>query len=326
MALGKGLASLLPNAAPPAPQASAEGSENTSMNLGSGAVAAGPAVPVAADPMALRQVGISLIAPEEIQINPYQPRRDFDAGALEELANSIRETGLIQPLIVRKLPTGKIELIAGERRLRASKMAGLKQIPIVIRRTSDRESLEIALIENIQRQDLNCVDEALAYFQLQQEFQLTQDEIAKRVGKERTTVANFLRLLKLPEALIDDLKKGLISFGHGKAILSLEDHDDRLKARAEVVKRHLSVRETELLVEQMKSGAPAASEQAPTTPAASELSPIKARLQALSQDLTRLWSAKVEIKGSARRGKIVLHYASRQDLERILLAMQNQKT
>ena len=328
--LGKGLASLLPTAAPmaayppPAPAAMKA--------MGAGATSAGPAVPVAptlapeSANKSERQMGISMIAPEDIEINPFQPRRDFDPIAIEELAQSIRENGLIQPLIVRKLATGKVELIAGERRLRASKLVGLKLVPIVIRRSTDRESLELALIENIQRQDLNCVDEALAYFQLQQEFQLTQEEIAKRVGKERATVANFLRLLKLPEVVIEDLKKGALTLGHGKAILALEEHEKRVAAREEVIRKSLSVRDTEALVERLKGGAAAAAEPSPTNANAGSMSPVKARLHALSQDLTRSWSTRVEIKGSAKRGKIVLHYASRQELERILMTMQNQKT
>jgi ParB family chromosome partitioning protein len=214
-------------------------------------------------------------------------------------------------------------LIAGERRLRASKLAGLKHVPIVIRRSTDREALELALIENIQRENLNCVDEALAYFQLIQDFSLTQEETAQRVGKDRTTVSNFLRLLRLPEAIIDDLKRQILSFGHGKALLGLEDNDLKLRARAQIVEKRLSVRDTEALVEQLKK-------QAGGTTAASAL-PEKPttksgqRLQTVAQELTRQWSTRVEVKGSEKRGKIVLHFASRQELDRILEAMQNQK-
>ena len=203
-------------------------------------------------------------------------------------------------------------------------MAGLKQVPIVIRKSTDREALELALIENIQRQNLNCVDEALAYFQLMQDFSLTQEEVAQRVGKERATVANFLRLLRLPEAIIDDLKRQILSFGHGKALLGLDDNEASLQARAQIVEKHLSVREAEALVDRIKKGveSPAGTEN--TVATETSKTPVQARMQALAQELTRHWSAKVEIKGSERRGKITIHYGSRQELDRLLEAMHNQ--
>jgi ParB family transcriptional regulator, chromosome partitioning protein len=315
--LGKGLASLFPGIATPV---AAPGSAPApAAPTGTGAVAAGPVVPVTSDlGNRDRHPGISLATVDEIKTNPYQPRRDFDQEALAELAESIRSNGIIQPLVVRKTAQGEYQLIAGERRLRAAKLAGLKQVPIVIRRSPDREALELAIIENIQRQDLNCIDEALAYFQLMQDFGLTQEELAQRVGKERATVANYLRLLRLPEAILDDLKRQILSFGHGKALLSLDDNDARLRARKEVVERHLSVREAEKLVEQMKAGAaPQAAAQAV------EKTPLQSRLAALCHELTRHWSTRVEIKGGERRGKIVLHYSSRQELDRLLEAMQN---
>ncbi|MGK5083644.1 ParB/RepB/Spo0J family partition protein [Bdellovibrionota bacterium FG-1] len=305
--LGKGLASLFPGV----PQAQAP--------VGAGAMAG------AMGENRDRQQGIALARLEDIQVNQYQPRREFDDGPLEELAQSIRANGIIQPLVVRKNPQGGYELIAGERRLRASKMAGLKQVPIVIRRSTDREALELALIENIQRENLNCVDEALAYFQLVQDFSLTQEEVAQRVGKDRTTVANFLRLLRLPEAIIDDLKRQILSFGHGKALLGLEDSDLKLRARAQIVEKRMSVRDAEALVDQLKrSNEAIAATSSPTSPA-KELSKAGQRMQTLAQDLTRQWSARVELKGSERRGKIIFHFGSRQELDRILEAMQNNK-
>ena len=270
-----------------------------------------------------RHPGISIAAIEEIVANHYQPRRDFDQTALVELAQSIKENGIIQPLVVRKGPSG-YQLIAGERRLRAAKLAGLKQVPIVIRRSTDREALELALIENIQRQDLNCVDEALGYFQLTQEFSLTQEEIAKQVGKERATVANYLRLLRLPEQILEDLKAGILSFGHGKALLAVEDNELRMRARAQIVEKRLNVRDSEALVEELKR---LIAEQNATgvVKAKEQTMPSQSRLSNLALDLARQWATRVEIKGSERRGKIVLHYASRQELDRILSAMQNDK-
>lgn len=319
-ALGRGLGSLFPNLGTP-PQAQAPAP------MGAGAVSAGAATTTHQVEVSNKDriPGIAMIAIEQIQVNSFQPRRDFDEQALEELAASIRANGIIQPLVVRKHADGHYELIAGERRLRASKMAGLKHVPIVVRRSTDREALEIALVENIQRQNLNCVDEALAYFQLLNDFSLTQEEVATRVGKDRATVANFLRLLRLDQEIIADLKSGALSFGHGKALLSLEEPELRIRARNQIIEKHLSVRDTEALVEEMKR---ATLEAAATTGGASgqpkPMSPFKSRLMNLAQDLTRQWSTRVEVKGSERRGKIVVHYASRQELDRLLEAMQNQ--
>jgi ParB family chromosome partitioning protein len=268
-----------------------------------------------------RHMGISLVALDSIVANDYQPRRDFDASALEELAQSIRTNGVIQPLVVRKTPSGYM-LIAGERRLRASKIAGLKQVPVVIRKTTDREALELALVENIQRQDLNCIDEALAYFQLIQDFSLTQEEVAERVGKDRATVANHLRLLRLPEAIIDDLKRQILSFGHGKALLVVDDNDIRLRARQQIVEKKLSVRETEALMDSLKKGESFEAAAQKLEAKGKPQNPIQARLSQLAHGLTRQFSTRVEVKGSEKRGKIVLHYSTRADLDRLLTSLQ----
>lgn len=269
-----------------------------------------------------RHPGISLANLDEIVANPYQPRRDFDEAMLEELAQSIRENGIIQPLVVRRVPRG-YELIAGERRFRAARKAGLTQVPIVVRKTTDRESLELALIENIQRQNLNCVDEALAYFQLMQDFSLTQEEVSTKVGKERATVANHLRLLRLPQPILEDLKKETITFGHGKVLLSVEDPEKRVALYRQMLDEKLSVRESERRAENLKGGAMAGA----TTkdPSSGKVSAIKNRFAQLSTDLSHQWSTRVELKGGERKGKVVIHYSSRQDLERILTAMQNEK-
>jgi ParB family transcriptional regulator, chromosome partitioning protein len=328
--LGKGLASLFPGMQSMTPMATpSPGNPAETQNQTGGAVSAGPAQPVTAHSAVSadlgnrdRHPGISMAIVDEILVNPYQPRREFDEQALVELSQSIKTSGIIQPLVVRKDAAGHYQLIAGERRLRAAKMAGLKQVPIVIRRSTDREALELALIENIQRQNLNCIDEALAYFQLMQDFSLTQEEVAQRVGKERATVANFLRLLRLPEAIIDDLKRQILTFGHGKVLLGLEDSETRLRARAEIVEKHLSVRDAEALVERLKQSAINPTADASATPAPPK-SPLVARMQSLAQELTRHWSAKVELKGTERRGKIMIHYGSRQELDRLLEAMHN---
>lgn len=306
-ALGKGLASLIPAAAPPAvPQA--------------GAIAANAPTTVEQAEISNRDrhPGISLAVLDEIHVNPNQPRREFDEAAIDELAESIRANGVIQPLIVRKNAHGKYELIAGERRMRACKKVGLKQVPIVIRKSTDRESLEIALVENIQRRDLNCVEEALGYQQLMDDFNLTQEEVAKRVGKERATVANHLRLLKLPQEVLTDLRQSTLSFGHAKVILSVESLQDQLRMRLAILDQRMSVRAAEAYAEKLKGAAPEAPAPAPTT----ELSPTAMRLAQAAQTIGRQWSSKVEIKGNGKRGKIIFHYGNREDLDRLLQGMQ----
>jgi ParB family transcriptional regulator, chromosome partitioning protein len=327
--LGKGLASLLPGAsAPPSSAPVVETAEAPAPALmGTGAVAAGVATPVISPPETGnrdRHMGIALAAIEEIEANPYQPRRDFDEKHVQELSDSIKVNGIIQPLIVRKGANG-YQLIAGERRLRAAKLAGLKQVPIVVRRSTDREALELALIENVQRQDLNCVDEALAYFQLTQEFTLTQEEIAVRVGKERATVANSLRLLKLPEPILEDLKQGTLSPGHGKVLLSLDNPSARLSLRAEILEKNMSVRQAEVRVLEIREAEAAAQAPASGVDGGAPKSPLALRLSNLAQELTRHWSAKIEVRGTEKKGKIVIHYRSREDLDRVLSGLQSEQ-
>ncbi len=323
--LGKGLASLLPGAVSP-------GATAVSSPFGAPVSSSAPAVS-APSMMAAgatvspvshteRLAGITMLPIEELEANDYQPRRSFDDATLAELAQSIRANGVIQPLVVRRTSDG-YQLIAGERRLRASKIAGLKQVPVVVRRSTDKEALEMALVENIQRENLNCIDEALAYQQLMDEFQLTQEEAALRVGKERASVANYLRLLRLPEAIIDDLKKGALSFGHGKALLMIEDQDSRLELRKRIIETKLSVRQAEAEAQALKQKAAGPAGQTVEEAALAQQDPVQQRLASLSQDLTRRWSAKIEVKGSRKKGKILIHYDGAEQLERILAAMQN---
>jgi len=182
-----------------------------------------------------------MISVDQIKTNPNQPRKIFKEELLLELSNSIKENGVIQPLIVVKTDVG-FELVAGERRLRASKMAGLKEVPVVIKRATDREKMVMSIIENVQRSDLNCVEEALAYFQLMEEFQLTQEEVSKKVAKDRSTVANFLRILKLPRDVVDMLQKELLSFGHAKVLAAVKEREDCLRIANEAIVKKLSVR------------------------------------------------------------------------------------
>ena len=321
--LGKGLASLFPSNHTPNPAIFGAPAPDTVPPVDPSQSPTKVSAQAPETPNRDRHPGISMALIQDIQVNHYQPRRDFDDASLQDLARSIQVSGIIQPLIVRKGGKSGFELIAGERRLRAAKLAGLKQVPIVIRRSTDRETLELALVENIQRQDLNCVDEALAYFQLIQDFSLTQEEVADRVGKDRATVSNYLRLLRLPEKVILDLRRETLSFGHGKALLGLETPELRLQARDRIVESKLSVRDTEALVDAMKREAEVDKKPNADQPD-SKANPVKSRLLNLSSELARFWSAKVEIKGNDQRGKIVIHYATPQDLDRILEGMQTE--
>ncbi len=321
--LGKGLASLFPTM--PSTTAAPQQNPAAPISGGTGAISAGPATTVSMADTGGRIPGISIANIDDLEANDYQPRRDFDEQALNELSQSILANGIIQPLIVRKNAMGRYQLIAGERRLRAAKLAGLKQVPIVIRRSTDKEALELALVENIQRRDLNCIDEALAYFQLINDFNLTQEEVSTRVGKERATVANHLRLLKLPEAIIDDLRKQTLSFGHGKVLLSLEDQELRLRARAQIIQNKLSVRESEALVDALKKQSDQRNAGTEAVPSDSLSPSLKLRFQTLSDDITRYWSTRVQFKGNEEQGKILIHYGSREELERLIQAMQNRR-
>lgn len=191
--------------------------------------------------------GPAMISISEIKANPNQPRKIFKEKELKELSDSIKENGVIQPLVVLKAEKG-FELIAGERRLRAAKMAGLESVPAIIKRVTDRDRMVISIIENVQRSDLNCVEEALAYYQLMNEFDLTQEEVSKRLGKERSTIANFLRILKLPRDVIELLQKELLSFGHAKILASEKTRERCIRLANQAVTEDLSVRELEKLL------------------------------------------------------------------------------
>lgn len=246
----------------------------------------------------------------EIKSSRYQPRRYFDPEKLQELANSIKEKGVVQPVLVRPAKEG-YELIAGERRLQAAKAAGLDRIPAIVKDVIDSEALEIALIENIQRQDLNPIEEAEAYQRLIKEFTLTQENLAKEVGKDRTSIANTLRLLKLPLQIQEQVSTGIISMGHARAILSLESEVEQLEACEKIIKKGLSVRETEGLIKRMKKES-----------VSRETSAIKEddiTLLACEEDLMQALGTKVKIKQETTgKGKIEIEFYSNSDLERIM--------
>ncbi len=252
-----------------------------------------------------KALGISEIELDKIIPNEYQPRKVFDDEKLKELAASIKEQGVIQPIIVHRTGGG-YQLIAGERRWRASRLAGLKTIPALVKEATKRELLEMALIENIQREDLNALEAAEAYKRLQDEFKLTQDDLAKRVGKDRSTVTNFLRLLGLPKEVKQDLATGALSMGHAKALLSLERVRDQVQAASMIVKKGLSVREAEAFAARLKN------------PPKEKKPRQSHELKAVEEKLKKALGTKVSIAPKAKGGRIMIEYYSNDELDRIL--------
>ena len=257
------------------------------------------------------------ISIEDIETNPYQPRRHFDPESLQELAASIKEHGVLQPLLVRKKDPG-YQLIAGERRLRAAKQAGLSTVPVVVKALDDRTVMEIALVENLQREDLNPLEEAEAYQRLITEFNLTQEEVAKAVGKSRPAIANTLRLLNLPEPIQQLVANGQLTMGHARALLSLERPEEQLYISEKIITEKLSVRETEEIVRQTRlSGVSRETPGEEEEKKQKERQKIDPNLQAIIDDMTRLFGTKVRIKKNGERGKIEIEYYSPEEFERI---------
>lgn len=265
----------------------------------------GALIPDLPDKLEGKPEGMLLVDLDEIRPNPLQPRRSFDQEKIEELAGSIRENGILQPLIVKKLREG-FELIAGERRWRAAQKAGLAKVPIIIKEVGDKGRLELSLIENIQREDLNVIEEADAYQKLIEEFGYTQDALGQRVGKSRTSITNALRLLKLNRKIKDDLLHNKINMGHARAYLGLDSSAQQMEAHVQVVKKQFSVRQTERLVKRMKSGAPA-----PLSP------PSGSEHEFMLHELRKILGTKVSIKQKGKRGKLIIEFYSPGELERI---------
>ncbi len=248
---------------------------------------------------------------EDIRPHAGQPRKTFTPAKLEELAASIREKGIIQPLVVRET-NGHYVLIAGERRWRAAQKAGLHEVPVVIQDVSDDVAMEMALIENIQREDLNAVEEADAYRSLMDQFSLSQEEVAKRVGKERSTVANSLRLLRLPDDIQRDIIEERLTMGHARALLALDDETIQRVARDQVLKAQLNVRSTEALVKRLKGEAGQPKKKAPAA---------DIHLADLENQLRRRFQAKVKLKTGSRGGAIEIPFASQDELSRLIELM-----
>lgn len=244
-----------------------------------------------------------------IEVNPFQPRTSFNEESLKELASSIRELGVIQPITVRKLDFNKYQLVSGERRYRASKLVGLETIPAYIRIANDQESLEMALVENIQRQDLDPIEISLSYQRLIDEINLTQEQLSERIGKNRSTIANYLRLLKLDPIIQTGMRDGFLSMGHGRALINVDDPQKQLDIYEKIIQKSLSVRETEKLVRELNGKGEAAPKKKPAVPKT-----YKKGLKEFSEYLDAKVDIKVTKKGS---GKLTIPFSSEEDFERI---------
>jgi ParB family chromosome partitioning protein len=292
--LGKGLSALL--------------DDSTQVNHHSNHSRSVSTAPEINDAGSINEIKIS-----EIEINPFQPRTDFDEVALNELAESIKLQGLIQPITVRRMSAHKYQLISGERRLRASKIAGLTQIAAYIRTANDQQMLEMALIENIQRENLNAIETALSFQRMIDECNLKQDELGERVSKNRSTVTNYLRLLKLPPAIQASIRDGSISMGHARALITVESPSDQLYLHQLILKQALSVRKVEEMVRNIQSQQPGGKKPAKTE------SPLTYQVQKIQDDLASKFSTNVKLKvGSQGAGSIEIPFLSEDDLSRIL--------
>lgn len=287
-ALGKGLSALLENAS----------TDITTKNIG----------------MEGKTVGsISSIAIEQIEANPFNPRTHFEEEQLEELKDSISVHGIIQPLTVRKLGRDRYQLISGERRFRASQLAGLTEVPCYIRIANDQTMLEMALVENIQRVDLNAIEVGLSYQRLIDECNFTQEQLSKKLGKSRSNITNFLRLLKLPAPIQIGIREGLMSMGHARAIVSAGDEDTQIAIFKKVIEEGLSVREVEALVKGKKNGG---STTPAKTPSSSSLSESAEKFQ---KNLAKKLDTKVQISANNKgKGKIVINFGSQKELDKII--------
>jgi len=289
-ALGKGLDSLLPRVQSPAPVA----------------VVSVPAPPAEQDGGKPREIPV-----EQIDRNPFQTRTHVDEAELAELAASITANGVVQPILVRPQGDGRFQLIAGERRWRASQLAGKKTIPAILRQVSDEQALEITIVENLQRADLNAMEQARAFERLSREFHMTQEQIATRTGKDRVSVSNYMRLLSMPEGIQQLVEGGKLSFGHAKALMGLKFHPDMEKTAQRVANLSLSVRQTETLVQGMLNPEKNRKEAKPEVEVDPNVKEVAERLQ-------RALGLKVHIEDKSGRGRVIIEYANIADFDGLL--------
>ncbi len=248
-----------------------------------------------------------------IEINPFQPRSKFDEEKIQELASSIKELGIIQPITVRELEEGKYQLITGERRLRAASIAGLKRIPAFVRSADDQDMLELALVENIQREDLDAIEISISYQRLIEECKLTQENLSERVGKKRSTITNYLRLLKLPAEIQLGITEKKISMGHARTLVNIEDSDDQINIFYRIIAEDLSVRKVESLVRKMNR------DKLETKAGKNKSSNLLEEFEELERQLSSFFSSKVQFRMNDKgKGKIVIPFSSGEELEEII--------
>jgi ParB family chromosome partitioning protein len=301
-ALGKGLEALLPHRSQPA--AAAQASSVTTIKAEADRDGAGSA--------SSTPTGAPLeLAIELVDRNPFQTRTQFDEAALEELATSIAATGVVQPILVRAIADGRYQLIAGERRLLASRKAGKATIPAIVRQASDGQAMEMTIIENLQRADLNPMEQARAFDRLSREFQMTQEQMAKRTGKDRASVANFLRLLRLPTEIQGKVESGALSFGHARTLLALESPESILKAAQKVLALSMSVRQTESFVQHMLNP-----EKVEKQPKSKE--PIDPNVRQARDQLQHALGLKVAIEDKGGKGKVIIEYTNLEAFDTIM--------
>lgn len=267
---------------------------------------------------------IQEISLDLIDVNPYQPRTSFDEEALNDLAISIKELGIIQPITVRKTTSGRYQIISGERRTRASRIAKLETIPAYIRTADDQGMLEMALVENIQRQDLDAIEVAISYQRLIDECNLTQEVLSDRVGKKRATISNYLRLLKLPAEIQKGIRRGIIGMGHARALITIDDIDLQLQLFEETIRKELSVRQIEDLVRTIQEN----KKSKDATPQNKDIqtSNIEEGYNTLQENLTSLFSTSVLLKRNSKgKGNLVIHFRDDSELERLLNMFENLK-
>lgn len=315
-ALGKGLGALIKEAetqAEPDEAVGKKASSGKSENL-SAAKKTSLKKAAASDAIEIDDDGTLWIDPNLLKPNPHQPRQVFDEAALKELADSIKENGVVQPIVIEDAGDGTFYIIAGERRTRASIMAGVKKVPVQLRKFSDEKKLEIALVENIQRSDLNPIEEAQAYFNLMKLGGLSQDEVAKKVGKGRPTVANALRLLKLPEDMQNSLISGQISAGHARALLSVVNPADQRVLFGKIVGSNLSVRQAESAAAAFNEGGRASKNEGGKKDGAKVKDPD---IIAIEQKFMEALGTKTTVSGNLEKGTLVIDYYNRADLDRL---------
>ncbi|MDD2564424.1 MAG: ParB/RepB/Spo0J family partition protein [Salinivirgaceae bacterium] len=259
------------------------------------------------------------IALDQIDVNPYQPRTTFDEEALNELAESIKELGIIQPITVRKTENNRFQIISGERRTRASRLAGLTTIAAYVREADDQGMLEMALVENIQRQDLDAIEIAISYQRLMDECKLTQEVLSERVGKKRQTIGNYLRLLRLPVEIQKGIRMGVISMGHARTLITITDEELQLKIFEEAITNDLSVRRMEELVKELQN-----TESTTTLAKNDDGSDLTEEYEKLQEFLTGQFQSPIELKRNNKgKGKIIIHFRNNTELERILGLFEN---